>query len=219
MPSQAHVRRAPQRIGLLLGAVGFLVAGPCANDGVPQRGMGRGGMREMMREMMRGVVPSTITPDELPDPQGRGAGLLTAYCTQCHALPSPRMHSAGEWPVVVARMMMRMRMMSRMPMMAGDISAPTADEEAALLDYLKAHGLREASPAMIGRSQAAGAQTFASVCSRCHALPDPAQHTPDEWSGVVERMQRNKQEMGKPPMTQDEQREIVDFLRRAAHRR
>jgi len=35
-------------------------------------------------------------------PQGRAA--FVGYCSACHALPSPRMHRAEDWPLVVARM-------------------------------------------------------------------------------------------------------------------
>ena len=86
-------------------------------------------MMEMMRQMMAGVVPSGVSPESLRDPQSRGAAFLVSYCTQCHALPSPRMHAATEWPPVVARMTERMRMMARMEgMVMGGIRAPRPQE-------------------------------------------------------------------------------------------
>lgn len=96
---------------------------------------------------------------------------------------------------------MMARMMSRrMGMMrAGEIMAPTAEEERAILEYLQSHALRplpEATPPDLGDE---AARLFARSCSRCHALPDPAQHTPEEWPSVVERMRDNKRRMGVCP--------------------
>ncbi len=173
-------------------------------------------MSEMMRGMMAGVVPSGVSPENLPDPRSRGAALLASYCTQCHALPSPRMHAAAEWPAVAARMTERMRMMARMGgMMMGAVRAPGPQEESALLQYLQEHAMR-AAPSGIVESDAPGGRAFARLCSQCHAPPDPAQHTPAEWPPIVERMQQNHRQMGRPLMTDAETRSIAGFLRENA---
>jgi hypothetical protein len=39
----------------------------------------------------------------------RAGRLFGQTCSQCHGLPDPRQHSAGQWPVVVARMEQHMR--------------------------------------------------------------------------------------------------------------
>jgi len=39
---------------------------------------------------------------------------LQSFCSKCHAAPSPRLHTAAEWPVVVRRMEHH-RMDARMP--------------------------------------------------------------------------------------------------------
>ena len=57
-------------------------------------------MKDMMQEMMSGRLPPGIKPEALPDPGSPGAKFLNSYCTQCHNLPSPLMHTAEEWPVV-----------------------------------------------------------------------------------------------------------------------
>jgi mono/diheme cytochrome c family protein len=181
---------------------------------------GMQGMRGMMHEMMRGVVPAGVTPEALPEPAGRGARLLVAYCAQCHALPSPRMHTAEEWPPVVARMIGRMRMMEGMGpmmMMMENVRAPSAEEESALLEYLRAHALRPAGRDAL-ESGIPGAVTFARVCSACHAPPDPALYGPDAWPAVVGRMQAIHREMGRAPIAGGEVEEIVEFLRRASQR-
>jgi hypothetical protein len=55
--------------------------------------------------------PQQGYPD-LDTPAGR---LFARTCSQCHALPDPRQHTAGQWPSVVARMELHMRQ-SNMPL-------------------------------------------------------------------------------------------------------
>ncbi|OGA01255.1 MAG: hypothetical protein A3I00_10070 [Betaproteobacteria bacterium RIFCSPLOWO2_02_FULL_64_12] len=92
---------------------------------------GRGNMGTLMKEMMAGVSsPSdgearALTAylrrhaqrpidakryPELELPQGRSFKLA---CSQCHVLPDPRRHTAGEWRQVVARMQENMQWMNR----------------------------------------------------------------------------------------------------------
>jgi cytochrome c5 len=57
-------------------------------------------------QMLRGMG-WMWTPDAaatLPDGQSRGAGLVSNFCSQCHAPPSPALHTASEWNAVIARM-------------------------------------------------------------------------------------------------------------------
>jgi mono/diheme cytochrome c family protein len=94
-----------------------------------------GGMRGMMhRGMMRGMmdiqVPSkqekntiltylqrhglrpasveTLGPPDIP-----GLTLFKQTCSQCHALPDPKLHTAEEWPRVVERMQKNMEIMGK----------------------------------------------------------------------------------------------------------
>ena len=80
--------------------------------------MGRGGMKRMMQAMMGNMLPLGINPASLPQPHSEGARLMQHYCTQCHGLPGPGLHTAAGWPAVVARMAARERMLSDQDMWA-----------------------------------------------------------------------------------------------------
>ena len=49
-------------------------------------------------------------------PPGRGRDDFALVCSRCHALPDPRMHSPGDWPVVFARMERNMERMKSPPL-------------------------------------------------------------------------------------------------------
>lgn len=173
-------------------------------------------MKKMMQEMMGGRLPPGVKPEALPEPNSPGAKLLIRYCTQCHNLPGPAMHTAEEWPAVDGRMISRMEMMAGMKGMMMDIQAPTVEERKTLLAYMQQHALRPASQEALGAPNAPGLNRFRRTCSQCHALPDPSLHTAQEWPGVVERMRKNMAIMGKPVITDQERDEIVGYLRRQA---
>jgi len=119
---------------LLTGVTGLLAI---RSDPMPMGDMRmiQGTMKEMMKRMMGDQLPPGINAADLPDPQSQGARLLTRYCTQCHDLPSPTLHTSGEWPKVFARMNQRMKMMSRM----GSILNPTDQQRSVILSYLRLH--------------------------------------------------------------------------------
>ena len=130
----------------LAGVAAFLalfMTGPA--HGQMMNGGGMNGMREMMQRMMGDVLPPGIDPKLLPDPGSRGARLLERYCTQCHNLPGPGMHTAAEWPQVVRRMNGRMQMMSGGMMGGGmmNVSAPSAAELNTLIEYRGRANIRE----------------------------------------------------------------------------
>lgn len=62
----------------------------------------------MYRDMqtMRGMgwmwTPNAAA--SLPEADSSGARLVSTYCGQCHAAPSPTLHTAGEWAEVTQRM-------------------------------------------------------------------------------------------------------------------
>lgn len=177
------------------------------------------GMREMMQRMMGDVLPPGIDPALLPAPASKGARLLDRYCAQCHNLPGPGMHTAGEWPAVVARMNQRMQMMSgpgMMGMMMGRIEAPSADELRGIVSYLQAHAQQPIDPTRYPELATPAGRTFQTTCARCHALPDPQQHTAEEWPGVVARMTQNMAVMGKTVPEEKTVGEIIGFLQRHA---
>jgi len=48
-------------------------------------------------------------------PAGKGRDEFSKVCSQCHALPDPRVHSAQDWPTVYARMERNMERMQVKP--------------------------------------------------------------------------------------------------------
>ncbi len=182
-----------------------------ASDGM----MDQDRMREMMQQMMSNVVPAGIKPKDLPDPDSKGAKLLVRYCTPCHNLPSPSMHTAEQWPDVADRMFYRMSMMSggRGMGMMMNIEAPSVEDQKTIVAYLKAHALKSISPGAIPAPESKEAVYFKKTCSQCHALPDPKLFTADEWPGIVDRMQGYAKSMGKKEITNGEKKEIVEYLK------
>ena len=174
--------------------------------------MDHGQMKEMMRQMMGGILPPGMSPQRLPDPDSAGANLLATYCTQCHDLPSPTMHTEEDWPRIAERMLARERMMAAMM----QIKSPTTGEEGILVNYLKEHALKGVTPGSLPELNSPGAILFQQTCAQCHALPDPKQHSVSEWPGVVERMRSNMQSMGKRVITEREKTEIIGYLAKHA---
>ena len=92
---------------------------------------GRGNLGRLMHEMMAGVqAPSRedtqvltaylqknaqtpLDPARYPEVNRRSGEAFRVACSQCHALPDPRRHTAREWRAVVARMQENMEWMNR----------------------------------------------------------------------------------------------------------
>ena len=182
------------------------------DDKKDQGMMDQGHMKEMMQQMMGGMLPPGITPQNLPEPDSRGAKLLSTYCSQCHNLPSPQMHTAEDWSRVVGRMLMRERMMTGMRGMMMQVKAPSSQEEGTLLQYLQQHAMRALVPGTVLMPDSLGAALFQQTCAQCHALPDPKQHTALEWTAVVKRMQENVKSMGRREVTDQEAKDITAYL-------
>lgn len=179
-------------------------------------GGGMGQMRDMMHRMMPDLLPPGVEPENLPDPNSSGAKLLVRYCTQCHNLASPSMHTAEEWPVVANRMFRRMSRMSGMGMM--NVGYPSSDEQQTIIAYLKAHSLRAISPGAIPSPETQGAVLYKNTCSQCHALPDPQLHTAKEWPAIVDKMLAYAQSMEKKGIVEREKKEILSYLARHARK-
>jgi len=184
-----------------------------ATNAAAQGGMMRQGhMGGMMNEEAR--LPELL-PEQLPNPKSDGAALTVRYCSQCHNLPSPATHSAKEWTEVVGRMTNYMSGgMHRRGMMP--VQKPTKEETGTILGYLQQNALRTFSGSAVPDPGSAGAQRYKTICSRCHALPDPGLHTSEEWPFVVERMRRNMRVMEKPAISDNETAEITDYLQHHA---
>jgi cytochrome c2 len=123
------------------------------------RMQGRGNMGDLMRDMMAGVqAPSEeetrvlvaylrenalrpMDPVRYPDIESDAAKSFRLACSQCHALPDPKRHTAREWPGVVARMERNMLWMNRVVGTKADPREPQlrVDE---IVDYLRKHARR-----------------------------------------------------------------------------
>jgi cytochrome c5 len=75
----------------------------------------------------------------LPDADSAGARLYQARCGTCHALHEPRALTAAMWEVQVDRMRETMRRRGVAPL--------TVEEQALLLEYLRAHATDAGAPA------------------------------------------------------------------------
>jgi hypothetical protein len=94
----------------------------------------------MYRDMqtMRGMgwmwAPNAAAP--LPDPDSKGGKLESKYCSQCHAPPSPSIHTAKEWGDVITRM--RAHMGDQVEAGA-TVKVPSAVELDEIVEYLDKH--------------------------------------------------------------------------------
>lgn len=104
---------------------------PAVIERMLPRMQGKGNMGKLMAEMMVGVeapapeqtqaivayhrrhAMQALDAKQFPEVNGPAAESFRRACGQCHALPDPRMHSAKEWPLVVARMQKNMEWMNR----------------------------------------------------------------------------------------------------------
>jgi cytochrome c5 len=152
------------------------------------------------------LPPSGIQPGDLPDPNSRGAQTLATYCAQCHALPVPEAHSGTDWPGVTRRMWLRM---DELPDSLG-VKVPTVAERHEVLQYLTANALKVSGSAL---PPGPGRETFALVCSRCHALPDLRTHSKDDWPIVFARMERNIERMKVKTLTAQEAADVLAYLK------
>lgn len=160
------------------------------------------------------LIPAGLRAEDLPDAESRGAKVLGLYCAQCHDLPDPRMHTPEEWEAVVARM--EQHMQAQAGGMLARILQPSTQDQVVLVDYLQAHGLKPIKGLVVASLDSGEGQSYRQVCSGCHALPDPAQHTPKEWRLVVARMKQNISEAGRPLPPDDAFGAVLRYLEQNA---
>ena len=60
------------------------------------------------------------------------------------------------------------------------------------------------------------AALYRARCGSCHALPHPARHRADEWPPLLALMERRMAERGYPPLSGEERRILLGYLRRHA---
>jgi cytochrome c5 len=172
-------------------------------------------------------LPLGIPASHLPDAGSPGARVVGRYCSRCHGIPSPASHSAADWEPTLRRMLVHMERGHHMRGMGGMMGRgmgigmmhaglPSDDERRAILAYLQAHSLRAIAADSLPEAGGVGATAFTRTCSRCHALPSPAQHSATEWAGVVARMRGNMLRFKVDTISDETAREIVAYLERAA---
>ena len=85
--------------------------------------------------MWGGPMPGGQAATPLPDPDSQGAKLVSRYCTQCHAEPSPKLHTASEWEAVTSRMETNMQNLRRGNWRGVEI--PNDAEMKSILEYMQ----------------------------------------------------------------------------------
>lgn len=162
------------------------------------------------------AIPGGLTADTLPDAQSKGAKLFASYCSRCHNLPSPRMHSRADWPMRFGKMMDHVKLLA---VTAPDIKIPNENEQQEIVTYLQKMGfigLAEYAP-LLTRPEGFKVAWY---CSACHAVPDPIQFpakgatqlSAKEWHLVVDRMNVYRKKQGREEMSVSDRNSIVDFL-------
>ncbi len=157
-------------------------------------------------QVRKDIVPPGLPTEIIPDKNSKGARLLQQYCTQCHNLPGPGRHTDQEWPGVIARMQRLMEVTHRFGTLIEDIEVMSAEDKNTLLAYLQEHAL------VPWKKEHPAPEAYAENCSTCHRLPDPEQHTPQQWSATLERMDRNARIMGKEIITTESRGMIEAYL-------
>jgi len=206
--------------GLFLWSLGLILINSSQVLAQDKEIKSRDALRDLVKQMVPESLPPGITPEDLPEPNSSGAVLLQKYCNQCHDIFSPRMHSAEKWSSVFQRMSWHMQMMPRGRKIGKmiKIEAPSSQEGTELLTYLRQHSLHTADQGKLEHLDTPSGMAFLQTCAQCHALPDPKQHTTQEWPGVTTRMNQNLQQMQKPVIQPKEKALIVQFLLQAASR-
>ncbi len=190
----------------------------------------RGQRWRMISSIGPGLPPNDFKPEDLPEPGSRGAGLLQVYCIQCHWLPTPQMHSAAEWPILIRRNLLRMQQLrDRLGgpltegligevVLAGYQSAeiPSRSEVDTLIAYLQRYALPTAEPSQL--TEGPGRNLFVQKCSVCHETPSPQAHTASGWERVVSEMQVIMAVSNVTPLTTQELDSITGYLRERAIR-
>ena len=197
------------------------IAGPQTAD------LDRGTRWRLIASTGSGLPPAGFQQGDLPEPGSRGAGLVQAYCRQCHGLASPRMHTADEWPLLVRRMLMRAEalkyrldgpateaMIDDM-LLAGLRSSqlPSATDTDTLIAYFVRNGLPAAAEDEIPDTE--DGRLYGQTCSGCHEVPSPTAHGPEGAQALVARMSAMMQMQGMTPPTKEEAARLVTFLQNA----
>ncbi|HSG80785.1 MAG TPA: cytochrome c, partial [Gemmatimonadota bacterium] len=192
--------------------------------------MERGTRWRMIASIGSGLPLTNYSPEDLPEPGSRGAGLLQVYCIQCHWLPSPKMHTATEWEYLLRSMLLRAQTLEHRlggPLttgMVGDVvmagletaEYPTPEQTDSMLAYLQGNAMIEAESGELTAGD--GRDLFLQKCAICHAPPSPRAHTAAGWDAIVAKMRGLMGLMDLPPITDREADAIAGYLRERAAR-
>ena len=154
------------------------------------------------------MPPGVIDATQLPNSSSAGVALMQRYCEQCHYLPGPGRHTAAEWPGLLKQMNLLMDVSNRFGNLMGRVVTPTESEREIIEDYLINNALIPLEPV----PEAIKGHAYERHCGSCHALPDPKQHTAEEWPQVVQRMLRSMTVMKYRPPDEAELKAIEDYL-------
>lgn len=163
---------------------------------------------------VRGFLPTGFRKEQLADQSSPGAKLFIRTCAQCHDLPSPKMHTPGEWPAVVERMLQRLRARDELNPGTEVLTMPDQEGAEHIVDYLVFHGENQHAPLFTDATPSA--VLYRERCSQCHLLPHPVQQTPEEWVSVVDRMQDHMRRAQKNPLTDQEKNTLLRYLKEKA---
>jgi cytochrome c5 len=182
----------------------------CSRQAAPPAGQQAGAAGNLLLAAALVALPPGVPAVELPDPESKGAELLAKYCGQgCHGIPAPSSHSQTDWPGVLRRMWLRMGKIDT----TYHIAVPDDAERIVILNYMLAHALQVTSGTL---PNAPGKDVFLATCSQCHALPDPKQHSAEDWVAVVRRMNVHMEKMLGTVLSQDEMQRVVLYLGKAS---
>jgi cytochrome c5 len=206
---------------LIAACVGWVMVVP-TSYGSPaeadRKTLGEESTTDLMEGVMGSWLPPGIPAADLPDASDPGAAILQQYCVQCHELPSPGLHASSEWSDTVARMVQRMQRMSASERDILHVSIPPQQDLNQLIAYLEAHGFRMIDITRYPDLDTPIGNAYQAVCSQCHALPDPALYTIDEWRPIVSRMRKNMAVLGVPEPEEVELSKALSFLQNNAKR-
>jgi cytochrome c5 len=197
---------------LLIAACNKPEAAPPTDSGRPTANEGGVTRDLLVAAAMVALPPPGITPTDLPEPQTQGARNVAEFCSVCHNIPSPTTHSATDWPSTARRMWLRIDLLAENPR----VKVPTIQQRQVMLQYLVDHALQVSGatlPAGPGRS------AFSETCSRCHALPDPRQHSPADWPQVVLRMGQRMDQLKLNRPTPEQTQQIIAYLSQVSNRK
>jgi len=151
-----------------------------------------------------------IDPGQLPEVGTPVVEKYKLYCGQCHALPLPAMHARRDWSAIVARMMTHSR--DQAGGFVVRILVPKDEEKRDLVAYLQRNGQKAADLALLEEPNSLSVRAFTGLCGRCHAVPDPLQHSASEWPRIVLRMKDNMRMAGQMEPDADTLQVVTAFL-------